>query len=100
MSVSIKARNIIKKYGDNLVIPNLNLDIENGEAYSNLLLNSKLNTVELSDLDKAFVTKLVYGVITYKRTLDNIVSKLSKVKLKKISKPILNILRLGLYQIY
>lgn len=76
------------------------LDIENGEAYSNLLLNSKLNSVELSDLDKAFVTKLVYGVVTYKRTLDYIISKLSKVKIKKISNPILNILRMGLYQIY
>lgn len=76
------------------------LDIENGEAYSNLLLNSKLNNGELSDLDKAFVTKLVYGVITYKRTLDYIISKLSKVKIKKISTSILNILRMGLYQIY
>ncbi|MDV4151898.1 ABC transporter ATP-binding protein [Clostridium sp. AL.422] len=34
MSVSIKARNIIKKYGDNVVIPNLNLDIENGEFFT------------------------------------------------------------------
>lgn len=76
------------------------LDFENGEAYSNLLLNSKLNNVELSELDKSFVTKLVYGVITYKITLDYIISKLSKVKIKKISKPIINILRMGLYQIY
>jgi len=76
------------------------LDVENEEAYSNLLLNSKLNNVELSDIDKAFITKLVYGVITYKRTLDYIISKLSKVKIKKISKPILNILRLGIYQVY
>ena len=76
------------------------LDIENEDAYSNLLLNSKLNNVELSDLDKAFVTRLVYGVITYKITLDYIISKLSKIKIKKISKPILNIIRMGLYQIY
>ena len=76
------------------------LDIEKGASYSNLALNSKLNNIELSDLDKAFVTKLVYGVITYKRTLDYIISKLSKVKIKKISEPILNILRTGLYQIY
>lgn len=76
------------------------LDFENGEVYSNLLLNSKLNNVELSELDKAFVTRLVYGVITYKVTLDYMISRLSKVKVKKISKPIINILRLGLYQIY
>ena len=34
MSVSIKAKNVIKKYGDNVVIPNLNLDIENGEFFT------------------------------------------------------------------
>lgn len=76
------------------------LEYEKAEAYSNLLLDSELKKVELSDLDKAFVTKLAYGVITYIRTLDYIISKLSKVKVKKISKPIINILRLGLYQIY
>ena len=61
------------------------LEYENSEAYSNLLLDSELKKVELSELDKAFVTKLVYGVITYIRTLDYIISKLSKVKIKKIS---------------
>lgn len=76
------------------------LEYENAESYSNLLLDSELKKSDLSDIDKAFVTKLVYGVITYSRTLDYIISKLSKIKLKKISKPILNILRLGLYQIY
>ena len=34
MSVSIKAKNVIKKYGDNVVIPDLNLDIENGEFFT------------------------------------------------------------------
>lgn len=76
------------------------LEYEKAEAYSNLLLDSELKKVELSDVDKAFTTRLVYGVITYIRTLDYIISKLSKVKIKKISKPIINILRLGLYQIY
>lgn len=76
------------------------LEYEKAEAYSNLLLDSELKKVELSALDKAFVTKLVYGIITYNRTLDYIISKLSKVKIKKISKPIINILRIGLYQIY
>ncbi|MDU5111417.1 MAG: ABC transporter ATP-binding protein [Clostridium sp.] len=34
MSVSIKATNVIKKYGDNTVIPDLNLDIINGEFFT------------------------------------------------------------------
>jgi len=76
------------------------LEYEKAESYSNLLLDSELKKVELSELDKAFVTKLVYGVIAYIRTLDYIISKMSKVRVKKISKPIINILRLGVYQIY
>lgn len=76
------------------------LEFEKTDAYSNLLLDSELKKLDLSELDKAFVTRLVYGVITYKRTLDYIISKLSKIKMKKISSPIINILRLGLYQIY
>lgn len=76
------------------------LEFEKEEAYSNILLNSKLKNIDVSDTDKALITKLVYGVITYKKTLDYIISNLSKIKLKKISESILNILRLGLYQIY
>lgn len=34
MSVSIKASNVIKKYGDNVVIPDLSLDIKNGEFFT------------------------------------------------------------------
>lgn len=34
MSVSITALNIVKKYGDNVVIPNLNLNIQNGEFFT------------------------------------------------------------------
>ena len=34
MSVSIKVRNIVKKYGDNVIIPDLNLDIKNGEFFT------------------------------------------------------------------
>lgn len=34
MSVSIKAVNVVKKYGDNVVIPNLNLDIRDGEFFT------------------------------------------------------------------
>ena len=76
------------------------LEYEKSDAYSNILLNSELNKFDVSDIEKSLITKLVYGVITYKRTLDYIISKLSKVKLKKISAPIINILRLGIYQIY
>ncbi len=76
------------------------LDSEKKDSYSNLLINSKLDELQLSDLDKKLLTEMFFGVISYKLTLDFIISKLSKIKLHKISVPLLNILRLGLYQIY
>lgn len=76
------------------------LEAENNEVYSNLLLNHKLNNIELNDFDKKLFTQIVYGVVSYKLTIDYIISKLSKIKLSKLSKPILNILRIGIYQIY
>jgi len=34
MSVSIKAKNVVKRYGNNTVIPDLSLDIKNGEFFT------------------------------------------------------------------
>jgi len=73
--------------------------IEDG-AYSNLILDSELSRHELSDLDKSYITRVIYGVVTYKLTLDYIIKKNSKIRLKKISQSILNILRLGIFEIY
>ena len=73
--------------------------IEEG-AYSNLILDSELSRHELSDLDKSYITRVIYGVVTYKLTLDYIIKKNSKIRLKKISPSILNILRLGIFEIY
>lgn len=73
-------------------------EIEFGGAYSNIALKSALSS-GLSRQDRAFVTQIVYGVIRYKLTLDYIISKFSSVKLKKLSKYVLLILRMGVYQI-
>lgn len=73
--------------------------IEVGEAYSNTTLDKELNNSNLSKVDKALASELVYGVLTWKLTLDEIVQRYSLVKLKKISNWIINILRIGIYQI-
>jgi 16S rRNA (cytosine967-C5)-methyltransferase len=74
--------------------------IEIGEAYSNITLNKELRTQkDLSALDKSLVSQIVYGVTTWKITLDEIIKKYSSIKIKKISPWILNILRMGIYQI-
>lgn len=76
------------------------MKFQNEDAFSNILINAELNKSELSDLDKSFVTQLVYGVITNKIAIDYIIKKSSKIRFNKIAVPILNILRLGIFQIY
>ncbi|MEE0945164.1 MAG: 16S rRNA (cytosine(967)-C(5))-methyltransferase RsmB [Clostridia bacterium] len=74
-------------------------EIEYNDGYSNIVLKNVLNETNLDSRDRAFVSAIVYGVITKKRMLDYMIEKLSKIKLKKISKYILLILRMGLYQL-
>lgn len=72
--------------------------INKENAYSNIVLDKKIKKYKLESRDKKFITQIVYGVITYKITLDYIISKHSKIKLNKISEYVLNILRMGIYQ--
>ena len=73
-------------------------EIEYNGAYSNMALKSALSG-DVSRQDKSFITQMVYGVVRYKLTLDYIISKFSSVKIKKLSKFVLIILRMGIYQI-
>lgn len=73
--------------------------IEFGEGYSNVTLDKELNKSDLDYVDKAFASELVYGVLTWKITIDEIIKMYSSIKIKKISPWILNILRIGVYQI-
>lgn len=75
--------------------------INNENAYTNIILDEEINkhTNKLDRRDIAFVTKLIYGTLTYRIMLDYIIEKYSNIKLKKISSWILEILRMGIYQI-
>lgn len=75
--------------------------IDKDEAYSNIALdeNIKKNRNKLDDRDIAFISEIVYGVTSWKLTIDEIIKKHSNIRLKKISLWILNILRMGIYQI-
>ncbi len=74
--------------------------IDKEEAYSNIALDEtiKENRHKLDDRDIGFISELVYGVTSWKLTIDEIVKMYSNIRLKKISPWILNILRLGIYQ--
>ncbi len=74
-------------------------EIEYNGAFSNIAVKDALSANALTKQEKDFFTHLVYGTIDKKITLDYVIGRLSKVKLKKISKFILIILRLGIYQL-
>ena len=59
--------------------------------------NSKLN---LSNRDRKFLNALIFGVLRWRGNIDWIICQHSKTPLEKINPEVLNILRLGLYQIF
>lgn len=68
-------------------------------AYANMALKECFQkNKNLQNIDKAFVTNMVYGTIKFQITIDYIIKSYSKIKLKKISPYILTILRMGVYQ--
>ncbi len=75
--------------------------IDKEKAYSNIALDEMLNEnrKDLTQKDIGLISEIVYGVTTWRLTLDEIIKKYSNIKLKKISPWILNILRMSIYQI-
>lgn len=75
------------------------LKLEENDSYSNILLDKELLKQSFTEREKSFITALFYGVTERRITLDYYISKLSKVRLKKMDTDILFILRMGIYQI-
>ena len=75
--------------------------IEKEKSYSNIVLDEiiKQNKKIINEKDIGLISQIVYGVTTWKLTLDEIIKKYSNIKLKKMSIWIINILRMGIYQI-
>lgn len=75
------------------------LKIENNNAYSNIAVDSAIKAYNPDSTDCAFISRLVYGVVERKITLDYIISKYLNSSLNKLKKAVLVALRLGAYQI-
>lgn len=69
------------------------------QAYSNLALDSALEKSGFSDRDKGFVSRLFYGILERKLTLEYVISLYSSKPLHKLDASVLNILKMGLYQL-
>jgi len=73
------------------------LKVEKG-SYSNLELNAQFKK-GIDSQDKKLAAELVYGVIKNRIRIDYIISKISNTSINKLDDFILNILRIGVYQI-
>jgi 16S rRNA (cytosine967-C5)-methyltransferase len=70
-----------------------------GRHLDKLLDHSFKRYRHLTPLDRAFITELAYGTLRWRGWLDWGIRQFSKIPFDKIEPRILNILRIGLYQI-
>jgi 16S rRNA (cytosine967-C5)-methyltransferase len=68
-------------------------------AYANLLLPQLLRERELDERDAAFATQLAYGALRAQGTLDAVLAPLVSRPLAELDPRVLDLLRLGAYQL-
>ncbi len=69
------------------------------KCYSNIVLDELLKTGELSEKDRAFASRLFYGVIERRLTIDYVLEQASSVPLRKVHPLVLETLRVAVYQL-
>jgi 16S rRNA (cytosine967-C5)-methyltransferase len=69
------------------------------EAYANLLLPQLLRERDLDPRDAAFATQLAYGALRAQGTLDAVLTRLVDRPLADLDRRVLDLLRLGAYQV-
>lgn len=75
-------------------------DLESGKKTLDVLMDETHEATAFSaKRDRALLQTLVYGVLRWRLRLDGIIAGFSKTGLKKIRPKVLNVLRLGLYQL-
>jgi len=74
-------------------------EIHRGKKSSSALDHLLKNNAGLNPKDRAFITELVYGVLRWEAKLDAVIAKFSSKPLQKLSPLVLDVLRLGVYQL-
>lgn len=74
-------------------------EIYQQKAYANISLSRHFQKYEITEQDRRFITELVYGTVKSGDTLLWILKKFVNRPLNKIEPTVINILRLGIYQI-
>jgi 16S rRNA (cytosine967-C5)-methyltransferase len=73
--------------------------VSSRDAYANLLLPQLLRERQLDERDAAFTTQLTYGTLRALGTLDAILARLVSRPLPDLDPRVLDLLRLGAYQL-
>jgi len=73
--------------------------VDREKAYADILLDQVLKKSALKEQDRSFITELVYGTLRWRGNIDHVISLYSSKPLSKLDAEILNILRMGAYQL-
>lgn len=68
-------------------------------AYADRVFRAEAQRARLSAQDRAFAQALAYGTVQRRLTLDHVIATLSARPLSKLDPPLLDALRLGVYQL-
>ena len=75
------------------------LQIDRAGGYSNIVLEERLSHTELPAADRGLLTRLVYGVVERRLTLDYCLNRVSSTPVKQMEPTVREILRVGAYQL-
>src|SRR4051794_29312204 len=68
-------------------------------AYADRAFRAEASRARLNPADRAFAQVLAYGTVQRRLTLDHVISQLSDRPLAKLDPPLLDALRIGIYQL-
>ena len=68
-------------------------------AYADRAFRAEAQRAHLAPADRAFAQQLAYGTIQRRLTLDHVIAQLSDRPLQKLDPPLLDALRIGMYQL-
>lgn len=73
--------------------------VERARAYADLALHAALQRAELTSLDRALATELVYGTLRWRGRIDYLLSRVLDREIDRLEPLVAATLRLGAYQI-
>lgn len=75
------------------------LKIQEQGGYSNIVLDDMLEHTAMPDADRAFASRLLYGVTERRLTLDYLLNQTASTPVKQMEATVREILRVGAYQL-